>query len=69
MMSFIHNGNDMRICTVFSGNKLDCIASYIFNSISLFIKAYFLKKVLLSFDDDAENILLGIFASSKHIHL
>ena len=36
------------------------IASYKYDSISLFMWAYLIKDVLISFGDEIENILLGI---------
>ena len=37
MMSFIDSGSEIRIYRVSSGNKLDGIALYIYDSINLFI--------------------------------
>ena len=56
----IHSGSEITIYNVSSGNKLDGIAKYIYDSISLFIQAYLIKNVLMSFDGDTENIFLCI---------
>ena len=69
-MSFIHSGSEIRICRVSSGKTLDGIASYMRAQASTW--AYLIKNVLVTFDDDAENILVNnyyVFANSEHICL
>ena len=54
MTSIIHSESEMKIYGVSSDNKLNGIAGY---TTAL---AYLMKKKLISFDDDVENILLNI---------
>ena len=51
-MSLINSGSMIRIYSFFSGNKLNGKASYRCDSIRI--------SVLISFDDDTENVLLSI---------
>ena len=51
-MSLINSGSMIRIYSFFSGNKLNGKASYRYDSIRI--------SVLISFDDDTENVLLSI---------
>ena len=60
MFPCIHSGSEITIYNVSSGNKLDGIAKYIYDSINLFIQAYLIKNVLMSFDGVTENIFLCI---------
>ena len=54
MISLIESESEIRIYRVSSGNNLDGAASY------TAAKAYSMKNVLISFDDNAENALLII---------
>ena len=65
MTSFIYSGSEIRTCRASTGYNLDGIA--IRQHKPLYKPRYLIKNVLISFEDDAESILLSILIYSKLI--
>ena len=66
MMSLFHSGSEIRIYRASSGNKLDGV------QLAIWYCKPLIKNVLISFDGNAENILLSILVylqiASTYIH-